>query len=258
MLEFNETAHRQLAYAREEFARVSIPELEAAEKPEETRARIAKVIREGRDDFETRHRTRQGDICDIRVTALSMEQNIQPKALDLNATVTGMLKMLRRLIGEDIEVATVFGIIKQNLGLINVYSEPSQGTVFRICLPRAQAPPEGAAAPETARRSARGTETVLLVEDEPQNLHPARRILAQQGYTVLTASRPEAALAAAGLHGAPIHLLITDVVMPGLNGKGLLERLRGGHPQLKCLFMSGYTADVIAHRGVLDDGVQFL
>ncbi len=159
--------------------------------------------------------------------------------------------------GTGLGLATVFGIVKQNQGLIDVYSEPGMGTTFKIYLPRVQAPlaePE----PEARARSPRGTGTLLLVEDEEQILKLGRRILEQQGYTVLSASTPSAAEALAKQHEGPIRLLITDVVMPGMNGKELRNRLQAYHPGLRCLFMSGYTSDVIAHHGVLDDGVQFL
>ena len=294
-----------------------------------------------------------------QLLAFARKQTIAPRVLDLNDTVAGMLKMLRRLIGEDIELAwlpgagvwpikadpsqidqilanlcvnardaidgaghvtietgnvtldeayasahpdsvpgdyvvlsvsddgmgmdaatqshlfepffttkgvgkgtglglaTVFGIVKQNRGVINVYSEPGQGTTFRICLPRAEA---GFAVPqpEDVGHSLRGAETVLVVEDDRQVLDLSRHILEQFGYTVLTASSPEAALAVAERHQRPIHLLITDVVMPGMNGKELRELILISHPESKSLFMSGYPADTIARHGVLDEGVAFL
>ena len=161
--------------------------------------------------------------------------------------------------GTGLGLATVFGIVKQNQGLINVYSEPGRGTIFKIYLPRAESPTEAVAAePGTVRPSPGGTETVLLVEDEEQILNLGRRILERQGYTVLAASRPEEAVAVAAGHAGLIHLLITDVVMPEMDGKRLRERLRASHPDLKCLFMSGYTAEVIAPHGVLEPGVHFL
>ena len=294
-----------------------------------------------------------------QLLAFARRQTIQPKVLDLNDTVAGTLKMLRRLIGEDIDLvwmpgaglwpvkvdpsqidqilanlcvnardaiagvgqvtietanralddaearnhpecvpgdyvllsvsdtgkgmdqetrahlfepffttkeigkgtglglATVFGIVKQNQGLVSVESEPGRGTTFKIHLPRAQAV-SLTAKPEAVPPGRRGPETVLLVEDEEQVLNLGRRILTRQGYTVLAASGPEAAMAAAAGHAGPIHLLITDVVMPGMNGKQLRERLRASHPELNCLFMSGYTANVIAHDGVIEGGVHFL
>jgi two-component system, sensor histidine kinase ChiS len=295
-----------------------------------------------------------------QLLAFARKQTIAPKVLDLNDTVAGMLKMLRRLIGEDIDLAwrpgadlwpikmdpsqidqvlanlcvnardaiegvgtvtietgnttlddtyaathpeavagdyvllivsdtgkgmdaetrshlfepffttkekgkgtglglaTVFGIVKQNHGLISVYSEPGQGSTFKICLPRAEAGILATATAAAWKGDLRGTETVLLVEDEDQILNLAQRILCQYGYTVLAARSPEAALKLAEQHSGRIHLLITDVVMPGMNGRELRKRLVALQPELRCLYMSGYTADVIAHHGVLDEGVQFL
>ena len=113
-------------------------------------------------------------------------------------------------------------------------------------------------AAETIHAIETGTETVLLVEDEEIILKLGKRILAQHGYNVLMASLPERALEIAALHPGPIHLLITDVVMPGMNGKELREQLKTTRKELKSLFMSGYTADIIAHHGVLDEGVEFI
>jgi two-component system, cell cycle sensor histidine kinase and response regulator CckA len=294
-----------------------------------------------------------------QLLAFARKQTIQPRVLDLNDTVAGMLKMLRRLMGEDVDLAwmpgpglwpvkvdpsqvdqilanlcvnardaiagigkvmiqsanatldeayarthpeciagdyvmlgvsdtgqgideaarahlfepffttkevgkgtglglaTVFGIVKQNRGLIDVYSERGMGTTFKIYLPRAGAVLV-AAEQKAVQASLHGSETVLLVEDEEQILNLGRRILEQLGYKVLTAASPKAALDLAAEHAGSLDLLITDVVMPGMNGKELKERLHSSHADLKCLFMSGYTADVIAHHGVLDDSVQFL
>jgi PAS domain S-box-containing protein len=159
--------------------------------------------------------------------------------------------------GTGLGLATVFGIVKQNQGLISVYSEPGQGTSFKIFLPRAEAEAP-ADVPAVREGDLRGAETVLLVEDEGQVLSLAQRILQQHGYTVLAARTPEAALKLAEQHAGRIQLLLTDVVMPGMNGHELQKRLMALQPGLRCLFMSGYTAAVIAHHGVLDEGVQFL
>jgi PAS domain S-box-containing protein len=296
-----------------------------------------------------------------QLLAFARKQTIQPKVLDLNETVQGMLKMLRRLIGENIELvwipgndlwpvkmdpsqldqvlanlcvnardaipeagrvtlstanttldqtyfqtqtegtpgdyvmltvsdtgqgmdaatrkhlfepffttkapgqgtglglATVFGIVKQNGGLINVYSELGHGTTFKIYLPRVPGPgpvPQDLISDQQERL--RGTETILLVEDEISVLGLAKRILEQHGYKVLSASTPAAARAAAAAHPGTIDLLITDVIMPETNGKELLRQMLENRPGLKCLFMSGYTADVIAHRGVLEEGLNFV
>ena len=160
--------------------------------------------------------------------------------------------------GTGLGLATVYGIVKQNNGFINVYSEPGQGTTFTIYLPRhagkaAQARTEGAAEP-----AARGHETILLVEDEPAILKLTTTMLEQQGYTVLAAGTPGEAIRLAEEHAGEIHLLMTDVVMPEMNGRDLAKNLLSLYPNLKRLFMSGYTADVIAHHGVLDEGVHFI
>ena len=158
--------------------------------------------------------------------------------------------------GTGLGLATVFGIVKQNRGLINVYSEPKQGTTFKLYFPRGE--DLIATSIETAHEVATWTETVLLVEDEELILMLGKSILAQHGYNVLTASLPETALQISEQHEGPIHLLITDVVMPGMNGKELRERLKVTRKETKFLFMSGYTADIIGHHGVLDEGVEFI
>jgi PAS domain S-box-containing protein len=160
--------------------------------------------------------------------------------------------------GTGLGLSTIYGIVKQNNGFINVYSEPGVGTTFKVYLPRA----EGATA--TGRVEAEvaaprgGTETVLVVEDEAAILELARESLEELGYTVLTAKSPEEAMRRGEEQAGPIQLLITDVVMPQMNGRQLAERLGAVRSGLKCLYMSGYTADVIAHRGVLDEGVSFI
>jgi CheY-like chemotaxis protein len=161
--------------------------------------------------------------------------------------------------GTGLGLATVFGIVQQNSGVITAESEPGHGAVFRLYFPRAKAEPT--AFPATAANapsSSRGSETVLLVEDESQILDLGRRILESHGYHVLAAATPAEALARAMAHPGPIHLLVTDVVMPGMNGRHLHERLQAQRPDLRCLFMSGYTANVIAHHGVLEEGIEFL
>ncbi len=158
--------------------------------------------------------------------------------------------------GTGLGLATVYGIVKQNAGLISVHSKPWQGTTFKIYLPRAQSQARSMGAMETG--GLRGTETVLLVEDEEQILSLGQRMLEQHGYTVLGCHTPAQALQLLGLHSGPIHLLVTDMVMPGMNGRELRERVAALKPGLRCVFMSGYTADVIAHQGILDEGVHFL
>ena len=296
-----------------------------------------------------------------RLLAFARRQTVAPRVLDLNATVSGMLAMLRRLIGEDIDLvwrpgadlgpvridpsqvdqilanlsvnardaipgagritiatrnaaldeascaslagsspgeyvvlsvsddghgmgkevlehlfepffttkgvgrgtglglATVYGIVRQNDGFIDVASEPGKGSTFTIYLPRharrEAAPNEQPAAAEPPASTG---ETVLLVEDEPAILRLAAIALRRLGYAVLTAGGPVEALERVRACDGPIQLVITDVVMPEMNGRELVDALARAKPGIKPLFMSGYTADVIAHRGVLDEGLRFL
>ncbi len=295
-----------------------------------------------------------------QLLAFARKQTIAPKVLNLNETVAGMLKMLRRLIGEDIDLAwlpgknlglinmdpsqidqilanlcinardaignrvgrvtietanavfddeyctqhadyipgeyiqltisddgsgmdaetltqifepffttkemgkgtglglsTVYGVVKQNNGFINVYSELDHGTAFKIFLPRhaARSVPRSKESQVVARS---GEETVLLVEDEESILTMVTEMLESLGYTVFAAKNPDEAISLAREHKSRIDLLITDVVMPKMNGRELSQTLLSIHPDIKCLFMSGYTADVIAHHGVLDQGVHFI
>jgi len=298
-----------------------------------------------------------------QLLAFARKQTIAPKVLDLNDTVTGMLKMLQRLIGEDINLswqpgaelwpvkmdpsqidqilanlcinardaiagvgrisiqtknmtcdesccdgildcspgayvlltvsddgsgidpeimchifepffttkpqgqgtglglATIYGIIKQNRGFINVKSERDskrdKGTTFDIYMPRYS----GITSQNTTKFSlaaSGGHETILLVEDEPAILKMVGRMLERLGYTVLSASSPGEAIRLSNEYGSSIHLLMTDVIMPEMNGRDLADRLLSVNPNLKRLYMSGYTADLVAPRGVLEDGVQFI
>ena len=301
---------------------------------------------------------RSGDLT-RQLLAFARKQTIAPKALDLNETVEGMLKMLRRLIGENVELAwrpcpvaarvemdpsqidqilanlcvnardavgdkghvaietglaefdeatcaahagflpgrfvmlavgddgcgmdsatllrlfepffttkeigkgtglglaTVYGIVKQNNGFIDVDSEVGRGSTFRIYLPQLRdAPAE--TAPAAPPPLPAGHETILLVEDEPALLNMARTMLEQIGYRVLPAATPAEALRLAKRESGRIDLLMTDVVMPQMNGRDLGQILAEECPGLKRLYMSGYTADVIAHHGVLEPGVHFI
>ncbi len=295
-----------------------------------------------------------------QLLAFARKQTVNPRVLDLNATVEGMLKMLRRLLGEDLDLtwqpaaglwpvkidptqvdqilanlcvnardaikgvgkvtletgnvtfdenycadhagftpgdfvllavsdngrgmdsetldmifepffttkepgrgtglglATVYGIVKQNNGFINAYSEPGAGTTFKIYLPRHA---DGIAERKKDRAPAPGMgrgETILLVEDEPTILQMSRTMLERLGYRVLAANTAAAAMALAEENAGSIDLLITDVVMPEMNGRELAGRLEAFCPNLRVLFMSGYTANVIARHGVLDKGLFFI
>jgi two-component system cell cycle sensor histidine kinase/response regulator CckA len=159
--------------------------------------------------------------------------------------------------GTGLGLSTVYGIVKQNSGHISVYSERGMGTTFKIYLPRCQEAPTG---PEDSAANVTpvGDETVLLVEDEEIVRGLTERMLGRWGYRVLTAGAPQEATRVCAEHDGVIHLLLTDVVMPQTNGKVLYEALVLDRPDLKVLFMSGYTDDVIAHHGVLEEGTPFL
>ena len=160
--------------------------------------------------------------------------------------------------GTGLGLATVYGVVKQNEGFVNVYSEPEKGTVFRIYLRRHVGEAEEAHERDAEEIPVGRGETVLVVEDESSILKLAKAILEKLGYAVLDAATPGRALALAEAHAGDVHLLLTDVVMPEMNGRELAQKLRALHPAMKVLYMSGYTANVIAHRGVLDEGVSFV
>ena len=159
--------------------------------------------------------------------------------------------------GTGLGLATVYGIVRQNNGFVNVYSEPGQGTTFSIYLP-SFANEMVSAETRRAEEACGGTETVLVVEDDAAILNLGKTILQRLGYTVLAANTPMAALELVAEYAGEIHLLITDVVMPEMNGRELVQRLSALRPAMHCLYMSGYTANVIAHHGVLDPGIHFI
>jgi PAS domain S-box-containing protein len=295
-----------------------------------------------------------------QLLAFARQQTIQPKVIDLNQVVSGMLKMLGRLIGEDIELlwhpqpglwkvymdpaqidqvlanlavnardaivgvgkialavsnqvlseidcreivgsvpghyvrlsvtdtgcgmdkatmarifepffttkglgqgtglglATVYGVAKQNHGFISVASEPGKGAAFSIFLPRSSSELTTTAEAASMPDCERGTETVLVAEDEENVLRLIRERLSSSGYTVLAASTPQEAIHLAHEHSGPIELLLTDLVMPGMNGRELAEQLAASRPGIHCLFMSGYPSDVAANQGIVDPGLCLL
>jgi len=160
--------------------------------------------------------------------------------------------------GTGLGLATIYGIVKQNNGFINVYSEPGQGSTFKIYLPRLIADETADTTVPEKKAAAGGAETILLVEDESTILRMIRKMLERKGYSVLPAATPAEAIDLAKAHADQIHLLMTDVVMPEMNGRDLAGQITALYPDIKLLFMSGYTANVIAHHGVLDDGVAFI
>ena len=161
--------------------------------------------------------------------------------------------------GTGLGLATCQTIVQQSGGHIDVHSELGKGTTFKIYFPRVEQPLDVAAKPIQTGPLPRGTETLLVVEDEPSVRHLARGVLEAQGYEVLSASNGQDALHVAREHkGPPIRLVVTDVIMPLMGGKVMAEWLKTTYPDLKILFTSGYTDDAIAQHGVLEPGVEFL
>ncbi len=196
----------------------------------------------------------QGDYVLLAVsdTGCGMDEETQSHLFEPFFTTKEMGK------GTGLGLATVYGVVKQNNGFVNVYSEIGQGTTFKIYLPRhlAKTVPLPKKEPDTTGE--RGHETVLLVEDERAILEMTTEMLESLGYTVLAAGTPGEAVHLAHEHPNCIDLLLTDVVMPEMNGRDLAKNMLSIYPDIRRLFMSGYTANVIAHHGVLDEGVHFI
>jgi PAS domain S-box-containing protein len=160
--------------------------------------------------------------------------------------------------GTGLGLATVYGIVKQSDGYIWVYSEPGQGSVFKIYLPRLKHVSDKGSTEAERVLPPRGTETILLVEDEEVVRALVGDILTGNGYQALLASHSEEAFRLSGRHEGPIHLMVTDVVMPGMSGRELAERLASSRPLMKVLYISGYTDDAVVRHGVLVEGTAFL
>jgi PAS domain S-box-containing protein len=161
--------------------------------------------------------------------------------------------------GTGLGLSTVFGIVKQSGGHIGVYSEVGRGTSFKVYLPRIER--SGEVAPAGVARAEAlpvGSETILLVEDEEALRQLIREILEVGGYRVLPGGSPEEALAAAEAHSGPIHLLLTDVVMPLMSGRQVADRIKASRPAVRVMYMSGYTDEAISHHGALEPGTEFL
>ena len=154
--------------------------------------------------------------------------------------------------GTGLGLSMVYGVVKQSDGYVSVYSEVGKGTTFRIYWPQVAAAAESVSSNQPRKTLPRGTETILLVEDEESLRGLARGCLRNSGYTVLEAREGQAALDLAQKHDGPIHLLLTDVVMPGVSGRELADKLVPSRPEMKLLYMSGYTRDLVTQHGVLD------
>jgi two-component system cell cycle sensor histidine kinase/response regulator CckA len=160
--------------------------------------------------------------------------------------------------GTGLGLATAYGIVKQSGGAISVYSEPGRGTTIKIYLPAAEAKAAVEASGQGPAAALRGSETILVLEDEARVRKLVCEVLAGRGYRVLEAVRGEEAIRMAREHKGRIHLLLTDVVMPEMSGPQALEQIRARHPNVKVLFMSGYTDEAMVHHGILDSGAAYL
>ncbi|MGO8990811.1 MAG: PAS domain S-box protein [bacterium] len=185
-------------------------------------------------------------------TGAGMEPEVRDRVFEPFFTTKGKGK------GTGLGLSTVYGIVKQSNGNIWVYSEPGKGTTFKIFLPRVDEPADNLRAQAAGEEFSRGSETILVVEDDKEVRNLAVRILKRQGYTVLDGSYGDEALNVCRNHQGPIHLLLTDVVMPGMSGRELAKRLESFHPEMKVLYMSGYTDDAIVMHGVLVQGVNYI
>jgi PAS domain S-box-containing protein len=199
---------------------------------------------------------RQGDYVMLTIsdTGLGMDAETQSHIFEPFFTTKGLK-------GTGLGLSTVYGIIKQSGGYIWVYSEPGKGTTFKIYLPRVAERAESlqqVAAATDATVAEPGTETILLVEDEANLRYLARQFLEKQGYRVIEAADGAVAMQIAVAHEGVIHLLLTDVIMPGMNGRELAQRMSELRPNTKVLYMSGYTENVIGHNGTLDAGIRLL
>jgi PAS domain S-box-containing protein len=204
-----------------------------------------------------------GDFVLVAVSdnGCGMDKDIQSNLFEPFFTTKEMGK------GTGLGLATIFGIVKQNNGFINVYSEPGHGSTFKIYLPCLTDDEELDKAIPGEKKAPGGSETILLVEDEPSILRMTHIMLERKGYNVVSASTPAEAMEKAKKYSGSsdssdssnsIDLLMSDVVMPEMNGRDLAGQITALYPDIRILFMSGYTANVIAHQGILDDGVAFI
>jgi CheY-like chemotaxis protein len=207
----------------------------------------------------TREPTQPGHYVMIAVTdsGIGMTPEVKARLFEPFFTTKELGK------GTGLGLSTTYGIIKQSGGYIWCYSEPGHGTAFKIYLPRIEESGVHAAAtvpaPAAAAAAASGGgETILLVEDQPELRYLLLRLLKMQGYAVMAAANPEEAVAITRDFKGAIHLMVTDVVMPGMNGPQLADQIVGSRPDLKVLFMSGYTDDAVVRHGLVAEERSFL
>jgi PAS domain S-box-containing protein len=190
-------------------------------------------------------------VMTVTDTGIGMDSRILPHIFDPFFTTKDIGK------GTGLGLATVYGIVKQNSGFIDVESAVGRGTTFRIYFPRLIGTHASEAKTEEVPASS-GSETILVVEDDAMVRTLTTAMLQEMGYTILVANSPQEALALCRQDGTPIDLLITDVIMPEMKGPALREKVRALRPNIKVLYMSGYTSDVIVNHGVLEEGVNFI
>lgn len=207
------------------------------------------------EEYATRHLSiRPGLYVMLAVsdTGCGMDAQTQERIFDPFFTTKELGK------GTGLGLSTVYGIVKQSGGNIWVYSEVGLGTTFKIYLPCVEMPADELKVRDEDTKLKMGTETVLLVEDEEMVRNMTREILLESGYHVLEAKHGQEAMTIAEQHRGPIHLMLSDVVMPQISGRELAEHLAPLRTEMKVLYMSGYTDDAIVHHGVLDEGVAFI
>jgi two-component system, cell cycle sensor histidine kinase and response regulator CckA len=202
--------------------------------------------------------SRPGDyvLLSVSDSGCGMDEETRDNIFEPFYTTKGALNGRNQ--GTGLGLATVYGIVSQNEGFIGVESKPGEGTTFRLYLPVYTGTLQAAAEEEEAAVPRGSGETILLVEDDRANMQMTTIMLKKLGYQVLSANSPRDAFSTAEKEGRRIRMLLTDVIMPEMNGRDLAESITGTYPEIRVMFMSGYTSDVIAHHGVLDEGMHFI